>query len=623
MRVKTLVLRRLGLLLLVSSACTLHGGGSGLNVVVVVNQNSTNSVQLGNYYCEQRQVPPQNLLRITNWTGGRVEWTSSDFTNYLFNPLLSMLSSQQLTNQIDYVVLSTDIPYRVAQTNGNNSTTSALFYGFKTNDCPACQYPGCTLPDYTSNSYAGSEDIFRAVTQFSTNTNSFLVTMITSSNLAQAKAVVDSGVASDGTFPTQTVYLAKSITDVARNIRYRLFDNAVFDTRLRGNYSVQRTNANTPAGLGYMLGYQGGWMNPNVPTNIFAPGALADNLTSFGGQIFENSGHTVALAFLNGGASGSYGTVVEPCAYLEKFPTPQDYFYQARGFSLAECYYQSLMNPYQGILVGEPLAAPFAQPASGLWSNLPPDAQISGTTNLTVQFIASDTDHPVQQVDLFLDGLWLQTLTNLPPRPFNKLYVTINGYSTNYTVPANATIKSVASNLTVVLNNSSFTNATKVSAFAHGDRIELQSFDLGTPGSQIPISVSNSIGSATALTTFISASCTNFLDTLAYGLHNLVVNSSLTYPPPVNSWLLLTVTKTNGAVVTVGVTNAVYGTTIPLLVSNLVNQVNANPQLMFADGCYAEDFIDYSIHVNTNNHGAEFNLRAGPTAGTPHKSRPH
>src|SRR5258705_9826199 len=28
-------------------------GGSGLNVVVVVNTNSTNSLQLGNYYCEK------------------------------------------------------------------------------------------------------------------------------------------------------------------------------------------------------------------------------------------------------------------------------------------------------------------------------------------------------------------------------------------------------------------------------------------------------------------------------------------------------------------------------------------------------------------------------------------
>ena len=33
--------------------------------------------------------------------------------------------------------------------------------------------------------------------------------MLTSSNLAQAKLVIDRGVASDGTFPTQTVYLGQ------------------------------------------------------------------------------------------------------------------------------------------------------------------------------------------------------------------------------------------------------------------------------------------------------------------------------------------------------------------------------------------------------------------------------
>ena len=37
-------------------------GGSGLNVVVVVNQKSSNSVVLGNYYCERRQILPENLL---------------------------------------------------------------------------------------------------------------------------------------------------------------------------------------------------------------------------------------------------------------------------------------------------------------------------------------------------------------------------------------------------------------------------------------------------------------------------------------------------------------------------------------------------------------------------------
>ncbi len=151
------------LVVLLVSAAGLFAGGSGLNVAVVVNQNSTNSVQLGNYYCERRCVPPQNFLRI-NWTGGNISWNRSNFETNLLNPLAAMLASRGLTNQVDYVVLSMDIPCEVTATNGINSTTAALFYGFKTDDCTTnCPggVPGCNLPAASSNAYAGSEGIFR------------------------------------------------------------------------------------------------------------------------------------------------------------------------------------------------------------------------------------------------------------------------------------------------------------------------------------------------------------------------------------------------------------------------------------------------------------------------------
>src|SRR5580698_286296 len=72
---------------------------SGLNVIVVVNQNSPNSLQLGNDYCELRGVPPQNLFRMTGWTNGGTNWAPSDFQNYLLNPLLAMIANRGLTNQ--------------------------------------------------------------------------------------------------------------------------------------------------------------------------------------------------------------------------------------------------------------------------------------------------------------------------------------------------------------------------------------------------------------------------------------------------------------------------------------------------------------------------------------------
>src|SRR5580700_504451 len=91
----------LGLAILMTLAPCARGGESGLNVIVVVNQNSANSLQLGNDYCERRGVPPQNLLRMTNWTGGSINWQQSDFESYLLNPLLAMISGRGLTNQAE------------------------------------------------------------------------------------------------------------------------------------------------------------------------------------------------------------------------------------------------------------------------------------------------------------------------------------------------------------------------------------------------------------------------------------------------------------------------------------------------------------------------------------------
>jgi uncharacterized protein (TIGR03790 family) len=580
-----------------------------LNVAVVVNQNSSNALELANYFCEKRQVPPQNVLRV-NWTGGNISWAPSDLQTVILNPLLAMLSSRQLTNQIDYIAVCMDLPFLVMDSTGTNSTTSSLFYGFKT-DLPA--FPSynpasCNLPAASSNSYAAGESIFRLTPPTSPRSNSWLVTMLTGSNLPMAKMLVDQGVNSDRTFPTQTVYLAKS-DDIFRNVRYVSFDNAIFEARLRGNYSMQRTNINWIAGLGTILGAETGYQNYGIYTVGFVPGAMADNLTSYGGVI-SGTDHLNILALVNVGAAGVYGTVVEPCAYLEKFPSPLNYFYQARGFSLAECYYQSVTNPYQGLLVGEPLAAPFAQPGSGSWNNLTTNALLSGTTNLSLVFNASDAQHPIQQVDLFLDGTFVQTLTNIPPNQNNTLNVTLNGSLTSYVVPASATIKSVVSNLTVKLNQTATTNLTKVIASAHGDRIQLQSFDSSKSGSQVSISVS-ALGGVSPQTTFINASGSTFFDSVASGLRGYTI----TNVPQLGDYLQFIAIKTNGQTVIVSVTNTMSGTTLSQLAKALFAAVNTNAALVSADGLAVEDIImheDYAPYgiYPTDDHSGEFNVRA-------------
>lgn len=475
--------KRMLVLILLGCALALrvHAGGSGLNTVVIVNQTSSNSCELGNYYCQQRQIPSQNVLYI-NWTGGNTLWASNDLQTNLVTPLLNMLFSRQLTNQIEYLVLSMDIPFQTSVGSTVDSTTSALFYGLRLGDG--------TDPLGITNSYAASEGVFN--TPAGAPGYSFLTTMLTADSLAQAEQLVNQGVASDGTFPQQPVILCKS-SDVLRNIRYLYFDNAIFNVNILGVSSILRTGGDLVSWPSSCLGYQTGLANFGVSQGLFVPGAMADSLTSFGGIIFGSTGQTSLLAFIDGGAAGSYGTVAEPENDTQKFPNPMVYFYQARGFSLAESYYQSVNVPYLGLTVAEPLAAPFARPGSGQWQTNFANALLSGTTNIFINFKAADSSHPLQQIDLFVDGVYFSTLTNLAPCPGNLLTVNLNGYPINYTVPTNSTLGTIAAGLAAQINVA--TNATQVKAMVYGDRIQMQS--IATNPLAIPFYVADSTPSNT------------------------------------------------------------------------------------------------------------------------------
>src|ERR1035441_6966527 len=153
-----------------------EASGTGLNTVVIVNQLSTNSCELGNYYCERRQVPPENVLRIP-WAGGNISWSSTEFQTNLLSPLLDMLTARQRSNQIDYVVLSMDIPFQTLNGIKPNSTTSALFYGLKDDS-------GTNWMDVT-NSYSPSEQFSQQPNPASAPSRAFLTSMITAGSIAR------------------------------------------------------------------------------------------------------------------------------------------------------------------------------------------------------------------------------------------------------------------------------------------------------------------------------------------------------------------------------------------------------------------------------------------------------
>jgi uncharacterized protein (TIGR03790 family) len=98
---------------------------------------------------------------------------------------------------------------------------------------------------------------------------------------------------------------------------------------------------------------------PKLDTLRFLPGALADHLTSSGGDLLGH-GQMSSLRWLQAGATASYGTVSEPCNHPQKFPHAgvliQHYL---RGETALEAYWKSVAWPAQGLFIGDPLAAPY------------------------------------------------------------------------------------------------------------------------------------------------------------------------------------------------------------------------------------------------------------------------
>lgn len=134
------------------------------------------------------------------------------------------------------------------------------------------------------------------------------------------------------------------------------------------------------------------------------PGAIAESLTSFGCVMTETS-QTKATELLRFGAAATSGTVTEPYSIQNKFPHPMMHVHYAQGLTVAESFYQSVLCPYQLLIVGDPLCQPYAEPPRFTMQGIASGSRVSGVVNFDLE--ASDDDYtsdPVRMIWM-VDGL--------------------------------------------------------------------------------------------------------------------------------------------------------------------------------------------------------------------------
>jgi len=166
--------------------------------------------------------------------------------------------------------------------------------------------------------------------------------------------------------------------------------------------------------LGATLGV--GKLNWKSSQSRIIPGAIVENLTSFGGKFGQKNTQTNASHFLKYGAAGSSGTVVEPYAVQAKFPHPRIQVHYAKGCSLAEAFYQAVHGPFQLLVLGDALCQPFAKPPQVTVST---DFSGRVTGELSYRVDLEPSSAPLESVQVYLDGRLLAQTTDLENMTLN------------------------------------------------------------------------------------------------------------------------------------------------------------------------------------------------------------
>ena len=327
-----------------ATAPRVFGRLTAADLGIVINEDDPYSVEVGDYYAKARKIPAARILRVKLPVKGVLARDEFDELSKKVNAFFG--------SRVQGLALAWRLPYGVEC----NSITGALTMGFDGSLC--------------SNTCAPSK---RSTFFGATSTQPFkdhqmrLSMLLASRDVEAAKALIDRGVQSDGTLglrgglPVFAHYVTTS--DAVRSQRQLMFPPAGMLSRFGIDVVLDQTDAlrNADRVLLYMTGRA---TVDGLDTVKFVPGALADHLTSFGDILDKPHGQMSAQAWLDAGATASYGTTSEPCSHLQKFPNPQALLlFYVQGATALETYWKSVLWPQQGLFIGEPLAAPFARGA--------------------------------------------------------------------------------------------------------------------------------------------------------------------------------------------------------------------------------------------------------------------
>lgn len=326
-------------------------------VLLVINDSSSASKEIGEYYRVKRMIPAENVLRLK--VPDQLTLNDGQYKSLVEEPVRKKIADSK--HPIDFIVLTKGMPI-VANAGPNYSLDSRL--GAMNLAFAPIQNPTAEEIRRSVNPY------FRKAEPFSSQKYGFyLVTRLDGYTVADAKRLVDNSLAAKplkGPFlfdadPTRTSNGYKIMADsLARAIEVM---------KGKGMEVIEdRTNTFVSPGrpvAGYATwGSNDRRFSASVYKSIkFHPGALAETFVSTSARAFtpQTDGQSMIADLIASGVTGVKGYVTEPYTFALAHPDIIFDRYTA-GFNLAESFYMgSLVLKWKDLVVGDPLCRPYAK----------------------------------------------------------------------------------------------------------------------------------------------------------------------------------------------------------------------------------------------------------------------
>ncbi len=361
-------------------------------VLLLVNKNSQPSLLAANLFAAVRQIPRMNLVYLDipeSAYGGTATVTPEEFTKLIWEPANAVAQERGIDDQILAWVYSVDFPIRVKTDSSDRKQMSIGGLTFVRN-----KVPGLSLVEdgkYLSKLFSGPNERIKLnlpALSLGTHKNGLgmdaqvppeaaylqgglgarmpLPSMMLGyigdkgTSIDTVLQTIQRGRASDYRGMREGIYFVTS-DDVRSKCREWQYAPAVEELKSRSIEAVVTNNF--PAGaenvMGLLMGAE--TVDPSA-IKSFALGAMAEHLTSWSAEFQKPQ--TKATAWLEAGATASAGAVVEPYSNPDKFPSARFFTHYTSGCTMLESFYQSIACPLQSLLLGDPLAKPYAAPLS-------------------------------------------------------------------------------------------------------------------------------------------------------------------------------------------------------------------------------------------------------------------